>query len=134
MKLIDFGFRVVLLAWGCVELLGYLWGGSLPKSANDIYLATPAVALLLGAVLPNAFLRKVSGICIVSLFALLAVVRSAHQAQIDLSLTHGGDIGAASLRALTAILVLMVVGKAIYLYKKPAPPNPSSGNVSGSIE
>jgi len=132
MKLIDIGFRVVLLVWGCVELLGYLWGGGIPRSANDVYLATPAVALLLGAFLPNTFLGKLGGVSLISLFALAAVVRSAHHAQIDLSLPNGGDPAAALLRVVTVVLVLTVVGKAIYLYKKPAPPNASSGNVSAS--
>jgi hypothetical protein len=72
------------------------------------------------------------GISIVSLFALLTVVRSAHQAQIDLSLPNGGDPGAAMLRVVTVVLVLPIVGKAIYLYKQAARPNVSSGKIFGS--
>jgi hypothetical protein len=133
MNPLDIGLRLILLVWVYFELLGYLWGGGFPSSLNEIYVVAPAIALLLGVFLPNGFLAKRAGAVIFALVALVAVVRSVHQAQIDLSLPNHGDSGAAMSRAITVVLILLVVAKMVYLYRKRTRSIASSSqNVSGS--
>jgi hypothetical protein len=122
----DIGLRLVLLVWAYFELLGHLWGGGFPTSLNEAYVAAPTIALLLGAFLPNAFLTRPAGMFIFTLAALIAIVRSVHQAQIDLSLPNQGDSGAAMSRAITVVLITLVLAKIVYLYKRRKRPMASS--------
>jgi len=70
---------------------------------------------------------------LITLVALVATVRSVHQAQINLSLPNQVDSGAAMSRAITVVLILLVVVKMVYLYRMRTPPiTSSSNNVSES--
>lgn len=113
MSPIEVSLRLAFLAWGFLELLGYLWGGGIPRSADDYYLATPAIALLVGALVPNTALKNPLGIGVVGIVALTAIVQSVQQAWFALSLPNGGDLGAALLKSVTVLLLSLIVGRAL---------------------
>jgi hypothetical protein len=118
-KIADLALRVVLFLLAYYDFLGYMWSGWESEGfAYELYVASPWVALAIGAAMPNAMLTRVSGNLMFLPVALLAVVRSVDQLYADVTLINGPNVVAAVFRLLVIVLLGLVVLKAYLLVRK----------------
>lgn len=123
-RLLDILLRGLLVLAAYYNFLGFMWtGGSSGAAApHAVYVASPWVAMLVGAFLPNKMLGRNSGRFLFGPIALLAAARITHQIVGDLTLANGPDYGPAVVRVGFVALLALVAAKAFLMKRDPSPP------------
>lgn len=98
--------RVVGIAWGLFETMGFLWTYSTAvELATAIYWGMPALALMAGALLPRRILQiRVVKICVLIILA-AGMARRLHTVAQELFFTSPPYFLAALLQAITLCLL-----------------------------
>jgi hypothetical protein len=103
--------RVASIAWGCLELSGFLWFYDSRRAALvSLYWLVPAVALITLAIVPSKMWDNNLGRLMLFALALGAIFRSIHIGALDVLASTGPDMFSAMLRMITVVLVLLLVG------------------------
>ena len=126
-RFLDILLRGLLVLAAYYNFLGFMWtGGSSGAAATyAVYLASPWIAMAIGAFLPNKMLGRNSGRFLFGPIALIAAARIAHQIVGDLTLANGPDYGPAMIRVGFIALLALVGAKALLVNRD------SSSSISG---
>jgi len=116
-RFLDILLRGLLLLAAYYNFLGFMWTGGSSGAAAPyaVYLASPWIAMIIGAVLPNRMLSRSSGRFLFGPIALIAAARIAHQIVGDLTLANGPDYGPAMIRVGFIALLALVAAKALLI-------------------